>query len=184
MSNVKGSNILNRFSFIADRFGASAQERLLEALLPADAKRLRPRVMAAAWYPFDLYNRLDQAIVDLFRGGDLGICVEMGADSARRALAGTYRAFLKDGPGPLLQRLAGLHSTFYDAGEMVVTLLDEGRAVIRTRYVPCSTRTNCMVAGSFYRTVVELCGGRAVRVNEGGCSARGATHCLFNVLWS
>lgn len=184
MSNVKGSNLLNRFAFLRDRFGPAAGKRLIEVLAPEDAARLKPRILATSWYPFDLYNRVDRAICEVFAGGDLNMCREMGADSARRALSGTYRAFLKDGPGPLLQRLAGLHSTFYDEGRMEVTLLDGGRAIIRDTYVPQSTRTNCLVAAGFYRTVVELCGGRAVRVTEGGCSANGASHCLFNVIWS
>lgn len=184
MSSVKGSNILNRLAFLRDRFGSDATDRLLDSMATGDAAALRPRVLATSWYPFDLYNRIDEAIVALFGDGDLSICEEMGADSARRALSGTYRAFLKDGPGPLLQRLASLHSRFYDEGKQEVTLMGAQRAVIRNTYVPCSTRTNCLVARGFYRTVVEMSGGRAVHVTEGGCSATGSPFCLFNIVWT
>ncbi|MFQ5766414.1 MAG: hypothetical protein ACE5ID_00290 [Acidobacteriota bacterium] len=183
MSHVKGSNLLSRMQFVIDRFGPEAWEKVLNALPNGEGARLSPRILPSSWYPFTLYNHLDMAICQVLAGGKLGICQEMGADSARRALAGTYRIYLKDGPAALLRRLAVLHRTFYDAGKMEVTSLDDGHSVIRNSYVPCSTRTNCLVAAGFYATVVELCGGRNVRVTEGNCSAEGARDCLFNILW-
>jgi hypothetical protein len=183
VSQVKGSNLLNRQAFVLDRFDQAAWQGVLSSLPNEDSTRLSPRILASAWYPFDLYNRLDQAICDVLADGDLEICRILGADSARRALSGTYRAYLKDGPEPLLQRLALLHRTFYDAGSMEVTHLSTGQCAIRATYVPRSTRTNCLVAQGFYRTVVEMSGGHHVQVSEGNCSASGAPLCLFNIRW-
>ncbi len=184
MSNVKGSSLLNRQAFVTERYGEEAWERLLTTLPAQDAQALRPRILSSAWYPFDLYNRLDRALCDLFAGGDLDLCRQVGVDSARRALSGTYRVFLKDGPSALLRRLAVLHRTLYDAGSMQVTSLSPGQCVIRATYVPGSSRTNCLVAAGFYHQVVEMCGGTDVRVSEGNCSARGAPLCLFNLRWT
>jgi hypothetical protein len=184
VSNVKGSNIMNRQAFISDRFGPAAWDRVLEALPPHDARLLSPRLLASHWYPFETYNRVDDTICRLFGNGDLNLCRDLGIDSARRALSGTYRLYLKDGPAALLRRLAALHGTFYDAGSMEVTGLGPGHCAIRTVYVPRSTPTNCLVAEGFYRTAVEMCGGRNVRVSKGNCSARGAAFCLFNIRWT
>ena len=183
MSQVKGSNLQNRQSFVLDRFDDAAWQTVLAALPAPDAERLSPRILASAWYSFDLYNRLDHAICQVLNDGNLEICRVMGADSARRALSGTYRAYLKDGPEALLRRLALLHRTFYDSGSMEVTHLSDGQCAIRAVYIPCSTRTNCLVAQGFYQTVVEMSGGRQVQVSEGNCSASGAPLCLFNVRW-
>jgi hypothetical protein len=183
LSQIKGSNMLNRQAFVLDRFDAAAWQRVLSTLPPQDAARLSPRILASGWYPFELYNALDQAICDALAGGDLDLCRLMGADSARRALSGTYRVYLKEGPEPLLRRLALLHRTFYDSGSMEVTHLTTGQCAIRAVYVPRSTHTNCLVAQGFYRTVVEMSGGRQVQVSEGNCSADGAPLCLFNIRW-
>lgn len=184
MSKVKGSNLLNRQRFVEVRFGPDAWDRVLDQLPEEDARTLSPRILASAWYSFELYNRLDDTICNVLADGDLNLCRLMGADSARRALSGTYRAYLRDGPEAILRRLALLHSTFYDSGSMKVNHLGPGQCAIRLVYQPHSTRTNCLVAEGFYRTVVEICGGRDVQVSEGNCSAHGAPICLFNVRWA
>jgi hypothetical protein len=184
LSKVKGSNIINRQAYVTDRFGRQAWQRVLAALGAEDAGLLSPRILASAWYPFDIYNRVDETICKLFGNGSPGLCREMGADSACRALSGTYRVYMKDGPTALLRRLAVLHRTFYDSGSMEVTPVGDGHCVIRTAYAPRSTRTNCLVAQGFYRKVVELCGGKNVRISEAACSADGAPLCLVNIRWS
>ncbi|MFQ5671120.1 MAG: hypothetical protein ACE5HD_11475 [Acidobacteriota bacterium] len=184
MPNVKGSNLLSRQAFVIGKHGAAAWTTLLEQMPPADVKLLAPRILASAWYPMELYNRLDLAICQAFAAGNLVLCREIGAFSARRALSGTYRIYLKDGPTALLHRLSVLHAAFYDKGSMQVTPVDRGHCLIRNVYVPRSSRTNCLVASGFYQTVVEMSGGKNVRVTEGNCSANGAPVCLFNILWS
>lgn len=183
MSRVKGSNLLNRHAFVQESFGPEAWDRVLASLTGDDARLLSPRILASSWYPFDLYNRLDKAMCQVLAGGDLDFCRSLGVDSARRALFGTYRLYLKDGAEAILRRLAVLHRAFYDSGSMDVTHLGPGHCVIRTVYIPRSSLTNCLVAEGFYRTVVEMCGGHGVQVSEGNCSAHGATFCLFNVRW-
>ena len=183
MSKIKGSNIVNRQAYVTERFGAGAWQRVLEALGAEDAAALSPRILASAWYSFETYNRVDATICKLFGNGSPGLCREMGGDSARRALSGTYRVYLKDGPAALLRRLAVLHRTFYDSGSMEVTAVGEGHCVVRTVYAPRSTRTNCLVAQGFYRMVVEMCGGKNVQVSEATCSADGAPLCLVNIRW-
>jgi len=183
VSRVKGSTLLNRHAFIQENFGLDAWDMVLASLRDGDARLLSPRILASAWYPFDLYNRLDEAMCQVLTGGDLEICRTLGVDSARRALSGTYRAYLKDGAEAILRRLAVLHRSFYDSGSMDVTHLGPGHCVIRAVYVPRSSLTNCLVAEGFYRTVVEMSGGREVQVSEGNCSAHGTRFCLFNVRW-
>lgn len=183
VSHVKGSNLLNRHAFVQDNFGPDAWVRILARLPDADTRLLTPRLLASSWYPFDLYNRLDEAMCQVLAGGDLKLCRTLGEDSARRALSGTYRLYLKDGAEAILRRLAVLHGSFYDAGSMEVSHLGQGHCAIRTVYVPRSSATNCLVASGFYRTVVEICGGRQVQVSEANCSANGAPFCLFNVRW-
>jgi len=183
VSHVKGSNLLNRHAFVKEKFGPDAWDRVLASLADNDARLLSPRILASSWYPFDLYNRLDLAMCQVLAGGDLELCRTLGVDSARRALSGTYRLYLKDGAEAILRRLAVLHRSFYDSGSLDVTYLGPGQCAIRTVYVPRSTLTNCLVAEGFYRTVVEMCGGLEVQVSEGNCSAHGARFCLFNVRW-
>ncbi len=183
MSQVKGSNLLNRHAFVRESFGPEAWDKVLASLTDEDARLLTPRILASSWYPFDLYNRLDQAMCQVLAAGNIELCRTLGEDSARRALSGTYRLYRKDGAEAILRRLAILHRSFYDSGSMDVTHLGQGHCAIRTVYVPRSTLTNCLVATGFYRTVVEMCGGLDVHVSEGNCSAHGARFCLFNVRW-
>jgi hypothetical protein len=62
MSNVKGSSLLHRQAFVTERHGATGWRDLVASLPEEDASALSPRILASAWYPFALYNRLDEAL--------------------------------------------------------------------------------------------------------------------------
>ena len=184
MSRIKGSTLVYRFHFLAERFGEAAPARLKAALPAADTALLESGILASEWYPFDLYNRVDAAICRLFADDDPLFCRKIGADSAHRAVAGVYRAWAKDGPERLLRRLPALHAALYDAGGIDVTEAGPGRWLLRARFLPRSTRTNCLVAMGFYGALLERAGARDVCVAEAACSGDGAVSCLFQVAWA
>ncbi len=113
---VKGSSLRTKFDFVKARFGEAAARDLATefaadiGVVPLDSK----------WYPFALFQRLLAAIVDRFFDGDTARLVEVGEDSASRSLSSTYSAFaLRDFP-QFLERIASLHSRFYNLGTMTV----------------------------------------------------------------
>jgi hypothetical protein len=54
-------------------------------------------ILAAKWYPFELGDRLDKAIVRILGEGKEKIFEEIGAKSALRSLTRVHKSFLTPG---------------------------------------------------------------------------------------
>jgi len=181
---VKGSLLKTRWEFLSERFGPEAVQRVL-ALLP-EAEHLRAgSALSGAWIPFSLATQVDEAIVSCF-GGHIGICMDIGAYSARRNLTTIYRIFLdrsKRDPFRLLEHLAVLHGSLYDWGSSRASRLDDGGCLMEADYAGGATRVNCLTALGFYREALLLVGIETATATERGCEASGARRCAIELRW-
>lgn len=182
---VKGSLLKTRWEFLADRLGPEAPRAVLEGLSDGD-RALAERALPASWVPFELLTRIDEAIVSRCGGGQVGICVEIGAFSARRNLGTLYRIFLDQArrdPFALLEQLALLHGTLYDWGDSQVQRLTGTSCLMQADYQGRATRLNCLTALGFYRESLCLIGSASVEADELTCAAHGDPRCTIEVRW-
>ena len=159
---VKGSSISSKFDFAREHSGAAGENQLRE--LFSDDDRLFP-VLDSAWYPFELYNRVNRAIAELFFGGDLRRLEEVGIFSAERVLNTVYKSFAqgKDYVA-FLRRAAILHQRFYNAGSMEVILGDDGTsAEIVHSGAPTYAEADLYIASGFYQGAGRAMGHDDVR---------------------
>ena len=68
MQQVKGAVLKTRLGFVEEHGGADARVRVLESLSEADRTTLK-LILPVSWYPFDLAERLDDAIVRVMGNG-------------------------------------------------------------------------------------------------------------------
>lgn len=155
--SVKGSSISSKFDFVRETFGAAAERELRDGLRgEADLGT----ILDSGLYPFDLYNRILEAIAERFYGGDLSRLEEVGAYSARTSLTTIYRAFTqgKDFLG-FLSRIGLLHERFYSEGKMAVEVQPDRRgARIHLSGAPRYSDADLFVAGGFYVGAGKLLG--------------------------
>jgi predicted hydrocarbon binding protein len=178
MANVKGSKLSSKLAFVEQRFGHSAVEALLSGMPVADRDELK-NVIDLRWYPFELYDRLLRAIVEITAMGDDGILDEVGAHSADHQLSNIYSAYKRDELLRMFKNMVPMHSHMNDPGRMEV--LTSGTATFTIVVAePKSTAAACRVSRAFYRRVAELAGARA-RVTEPACTARGDSACRFEI---
>jgi hypothetical protein len=88
---VKGSSISSKFEFVRQHSGRAAEDLLRKQF--TDQDRLFP-ILDSAWYPFELYDRVNRTIARLFFGGDLSSLEEVGIFSAERVLNTVYKSFI------------------------------------------------------------------------------------------
>src|SRR5262245_43092944 len=106
--SIKGVVLRSRLLYVRDNMGGIAVHGLLDRLPLPDRQELS-RVLPASWYPFELQERLDDAIAAQMGIGEK-IFRLLGEQSARDNLAGTHRAFLDaHDPHGLLQHSASIH---------------------------------------------------------------------------
>jgi hypothetical protein len=175
---VKGSMVRAHIDWVRDHRQRDEVIEFFEAVPLA-----MRNVLVASWYSFDDAMKLDRIIVDRFGDGDLRFLQQLGAYSARLNLTGVYRFFQRAGVHEFFRNSARLHSQFQDFGTAAYHELSscEGQMVHEgyTSYSPLY----CASALGFYRTCIELHGGKEIDVWESHCQCRGEASCTFEMLW-
>jgi hypothetical protein len=140
-------------------------------------------VLVASWYPFEDAIQLDRIIMNRFGDGEPRFLRELGSYSARLNLDGVYRFFQRSGVHEFFRGSARLHAQFQDFGTAEYRELTacEGQ-MIHAGY-PSYSPLYCASATGFYRTCIELHGGKDVDVWESHCQCRGEATCTFEMLW-
>jgi hypothetical protein len=153
---VKGSSIRSKLEFALETFGQDAEARLRSHLATQGIAFL----LDSEWYSFKIFDDLCVTLARWHYGGDLRQLVEVGRFSARKTLSTTYAAYAK-GQSFLqfLDRIASLHSRFYNQGAMHVQVDPQGTAcTIQLREAPEYSDADLYIAVGFYLGAAEACG--------------------------
>jgi hypothetical protein len=184
-TKVKGAVILARRAFVEREFGGDAWKRLVAALPEEDRTALGGHILTATWYPFDLNQRLDEAIVEVLGGGDPAIFEAIGARSARENLTGAHRAFLTPGnPGRFMAATAQIYRFYYDTGRRDFEATGETSGLMTTYEAETFSQTDCLTVIGWYKEALGMCGARGVTVEEEACRARGDAVCRYRFAWT
>lgn len=180
--SIKGVVLRSRLSYVRDNMGEAAAQNVLDRLPAEDQKQLT-RILPASWYPFEVQERLDDAIAAQMGIGEK-IFRLLGEQSARDNLASSHRAFVDaHDPHGLLQHAASIHDAYYDTGRRVYERLGPKSAVLRTFDCLSTSRAECLSNMGWHQAAIEICGGRHARVTDPLCRARGDTHCEYLCEW-
>lgn len=180
--SIKGVVLRSRLTYVRENMGEDAVGHVLARLSPADQQELA-RVLPGSWYPFELQERLDDAIAAQMGIGER-IFRLLGEQSARDNLASTHRAFVDaHDPHGLLQHAASIHEAYYDTGHREYERQGDRRAVLRTFDCLSSSRAECLSNMGWHQAAIEICGGQRSRVTDPLCRARGDAHCEYLCEW-
>jgi uncharacterized protein (TIGR02265 family) len=143
-------------------------------------------LLPAGWYSLDLNLRLDGAIATALTKGDRAkVFLDMGRASAEKNLKGAHAPYVKAGdPHFLLANAPRIYAAYYDKGRRTYERLSDTSAVLRTFEAETVSATDCLTVLGWHERAIELSGGRAVKVVETQCRARGAPHCEYRCEWS
>lgn len=179
---VKGGALASRLAFVRAERGEEGVQRVLARLPEADRKACSP-ILAGGWYPFELNQRLDEAIAGEMGIGE-NIFLVIGEKSAEHNLNGPHRALLSPGdPHGLLRRTPQIYQMYYDAGRRTYEQAGERKAILRTYDAPVFSRHDCLTVVGWHRKAIEMCGAKGARVTETKCRAKGAEYCEYVCQW-
>jgi uncharacterized protein (TIGR02265 family) len=155
--------------------------------LSAGERDVLESLLASAWYPFELGQRLDQAMVDVLGGGRTEFFEKLGEASAEKNLGpgGVHRSFLVAGdPHAFLAKAPLVYSHYYDKGRRDYERTGDAEAVLVTRGAEGFSAPDCLTVVGWYRRALAMCGARDPRVVEEECRARGGSVCRYRLSWS
>jgi uncharacterized protein (TIGR02265 family) len=183
IGKVKGGSLQSRLEFVREHRGEEGVQRVIARLSEED-RAACAHLLTGAWYPFDLNQRLDDAIAAEMAMGDRAFLL-MGEKSAEHNLTKSHRAFVTDkDPHGLLKRAAQIYQAYYDSGSRNYLRVDEHKARISTHDSSTYSRHDCLTVVGWHRKAIEMCGGNDVNVVETQCRAKGAPVCEYECEWS
>lgn len=181
---IKGSVLHARRTFVESRFGAEAWQRLLETMSPSDRRILDGGFVNVGWYPFELGERLGNAIVRTLGEGGAQLFMEIGAHSARENLSTVHKDFLRPGdPQAFLARAPAIYKFYYDRGYRTYVATGPTSGTLMTFDAETYSKPDCLTVMGWYREALEMCGARDVSVSEETCRADRQDACRYLLSW-
>ena len=132
VQHMKGAVLKARVAFIEEHFGKDGVQKVIGRLAQADRAMLEV-ILPIRWYPFDLGERMDAAIVAALGNGDPRFFERLGAASAERNLTTVHKGFLRPGdPHAFLRNTQIIFRTYYEI--RATGLRDHGTHVRRPHH--------------------------------------------------
>ena len=182
---IKGLVIQARKEFVDDNFGRGAWEKVLEALPPEERDMLKNLILTAKWYPFELGERLDRAIVNVLGGGKEKFFEDIGAKSAQRSLTKVHKSFLTPGdPQTFLGKTGIIYNFYYDTGRREYTPAGPDSGVMTTYDAKTFSVPDCLTVIGWHKEALRMCGARNVEIVEEECRAKGGSCCRYRIKWN
>ena len=177
MISIKGSVLRTRLALVEELAPGDGLKRVL-ARLDGPERDVLSSLLASAWYPFELGQHLDEAIVQELGGGRADFFEKLGEASAEKNLGagGVHRGFLVPGdPQAFLAKTPLIYSYYYNEGRRDYEKTGEKEAVLTTRDAETFSAPDCLTVVGWYRRALEMCGAtrRAASVVEEECRGEG-----------
>ena len=186
MISIKGSVLRTRMALVEELAPADGTQRVL-ARLTARERDVLSSLLASSWYPFEVGQHLDEAIVQELGGGRADFFLKLGEASAEKNLGpgGVHRGFLVPGdPQAFLAKAPLIYSYYYNEGRRDYEEAGEKEAVLTTRDAETFSAPDCLTVVGWYRRALEMCGAHSPRVVEEECRAKGGAVCRYRLSWS
>jgi uncharacterized protein (TIGR02265 family) len=181
---IKGGIIVSRREFVQEHFGEDAWDKVQAALPEDDQRALAGSILATAWFPFELGDRLDKAIVDVMGGGDQKVFEQLGVKSAQRSLAQSHKSFLTPGdPQSFMKKSPAIYRFYYDTGRREYRETGPTSGVMTTYDAETFSAPDCLTVIGWYKEALRQCGAKDVTVVEEECRARGDACCRYTISW-
>ena len=183
MQQIKGAVIKARLSFVEEHWGREGLERVLASLPEEDQRTLRT-VLTVKWYPFEMGERLDAAIVSVLGEGRTEVFEQLGQASADANLAMLHKGFLTPGrPQAFLAKAPQIYHFYYETGHRTYEQTGDRSGVMTTFDAETFSAPDCLSVIGWYRRALELCGAQGVTMEEDECRARGGAVCRYRIAW-
>lgn len=184
MTKIKGNALLSRMAFVKEQYGEGAWQEVLGRLTKEDRATIERTLAPAGWYPFEMGERLEKAIVDVVGKGDIRIFERMGAMSAKTSLTGVHKHFLQPrDPQAFLSKAGVLYHLYYDKGRREYESTGPHSATLTTYDAEQYSEADCHTVIGYQREALTMCGARDIVITEESCRAKGAPFCRLKISW-
>jgi hypothetical protein len=180
---VSGKVLRARYVFVHAR-GPEALRDVAAALPEDDRVTFESGFLETRWYPYELFETLNDTIDRVLGEGDSQLAYEMGRFNCDHNLTTTMRLLFKFGNiGWLLDRAAKAWGQQFDEGRMKVIRRDVGTEVSIELESPARpNRAHCLAIKGWMVRATEISGEDNLECDE-LCRALGDNVCRWTFRW-
>jgi hypothetical protein len=185
MVQIKGSAIKETIDQIKTRAGEDAFRRILGLLDQESQNVLRGEIFSSSWYSLDVFTRFLEVEIRVLANGNEEM-ITRGAEAVNeRQLRGIYKAFVKVGsPEFVIERLAAVHTTFFQGVSVNVESLGRGKVLIRYTGFETQHRLIGFAIIGFFNKALELSGTKDVAIHFVTPIQDGKEYSELSIAWS
>jgi hypothetical protein len=186
MVQVKGTLIAGKRQYVLKKHGEEKLDKVLAQLKDREAaSRLKSTVLKSAWYPFELFIDLTQAIDRVVGYGDGRLYRSIAAYTAEDDLSSVYKIFFKAlQPMYIVNKATQLWSLTYTSGQLKATQTAPTAIELELVDFEAPNWVHCESLLGWAERSIQLTGVRGVHADHVECRARGATRCRMRIGWS
>jgi serine/threonine-protein kinase len=167
-ANVKGAFVSCALEDIETTHGPEGLQQVLARLDPGLRGKLEGVILPMAWHPLAVLEALVRCTEEVFGRGDGALCERVGRACADRELPTTHRLFMQSAtPSAAVDRIPLLHRAYFARGDVRVLSSGPNAARVSLEGTSLDTPHLASWAVGFVTRLVELSGGREVKVLAG-----------------
>jgi len=183
MAGIKGVALINRLDLLKSHFGQEAYNQVMEELDEETRDKLQ-NLLFSSWYDAEIFKKLNQAIAKVMGARQPSISQKIGELTAEASLKGVYSSKLKESDvKKTLDRVTSLYRAFHDSGELELEPKEGNNTIMRVKGYPLPHREFCENLTGWGRRLIELAGGKNVKIVETSCVCKGDKHCEWAASW-
>ncbi len=184
MAFIKGVAILGAIKYAKSKDFPGGVQALIAGMPPATREVFQERVYRLAWYSYDIYAHLLEAIDREIGQGDLALMDELGQFAGEQDMNGFLKAMASLFS---IERSLGQAGYFWgkycDTGTFTATVTAPGEATAELRGFPDISPGHCHLLTGWLRGVGLALDATTEVVEKTACVHRGDEVCRYRMEW-
>jgi hypothetical protein len=178
MGRIKGTSFLHLVRMLR-----SQRARAMEVLPVALHHYLQERILAGSWYPDEDVLGVMRAFFQVVGGGEQA-WERAGEVLARNDLNGVYSNVVRPGASveQVVKHVSVLWSNYHDTGSEKASFA-AGKCTIEIKDASMRSADYCRLIGGYNAAVIQVAGGRVLRMKKVSCTAEGNPTCIWEYDW-
>jgi len=179
---VKGTMVVDHVRMIRANKGRDWDKYLK----PQDWEIVNGRILPSMWYPLETYQRCGWATYQVLAGGNLDLVRLRGRIRGKELFEDIYKNIVIDqNPMKALDRFVIIYGQLFNFSTLEFEKVGEKHARIHHDYDPNDPGSlpYCYQLMGHFDTLIEMTGGKNVKIELIAKQWEGAPETIFNITW-
>ena len=186
MVKIKGTVLNDAVKAVKAQLGDQVYDAIVD-LLEGETRALFERafILSSNWYSLDAFVQFLEMDLKVTAQGNEQVLIKWSEASTERQLRGVYHMFAEsESPELVIQRIAGVHQTYFQGVGIEASLLSAGKAILKYTGFAKRHRLIGLTIIGFFRKALEMAGAKAVKAEYTTLIEDDKGYCELVLSWS